>query len=196
MKPKRKTEAKSPTANPEEGKLRLTPANRRDAAAWLAMRQDLYSDVDDESHALEMDLILSSSDRACLLVRAPDDAAVGFIEITLRNAVDGCLGGPVGYIEGIYLIPSWRGLGLGPAMVDAVAEWFRAQGCRAMATDAEIDNEEAQQFWDDLGFEETYRIVQYRKSLGAVPAAEPSPPKKRASAKGARKKAAAKPRRR
>jgi aminoglycoside 6'-N-acetyltransferase I len=194
MKPKRKT-AKNPTASPEEEKLRLTPATRRDAEAWLVMRRDLYSDVDDAFHALEMDLILSSDDRACLLVRAPDDEAVGFIEITLRNAMDGCLGGPVGYIEGIYLIPSWRGLGLGPAMVDAVAEWFRTQGCRAMATDAEIDNEDAQQFWNDLGFEETYRIVQYRKSLGGSEAAS-APPPKRAASKPKRKKPAAKPRRR
>ncbi|MCI0452988.1 MAG: GNAT family N-acetyltransferase [Candidatus Latescibacteria bacterium] len=190
MKPKRKTAAKDSAPKPEDEKLRLTAATRRDYAAWLDMRKDLYSDVDDEFHALEMDLMLSSDDRACLLVRAPDDEAVGFIEITLRNAVDGCLGGPVGYIEGIYLIPTWRGLGLGPAMVDAVAEWFRTQGCRAMATDAEIDNEDAQQFWNDLGFEETYRIVQYRKSLGA-PVAPPPQPKRRAS-KGARKKPAAK----
>jgi aminoglycoside 6'-N-acetyltransferase I len=194
MKPKRKT-AKNPTASREEEKLRLTPATRRDAEAWLVMRRDLYSDVDDAFHALEMDLILSSDDRACLLVRAPDDEAVGFIEITLRNAVDGCLGGPVGYIEGIYLIPSWRGLGLGPAMVDAVAEWFRTQGCRAMATDAEIDNEDAQQFWNDLGFEETYRIVQYRKSLGVSEAAS-APRPKRAASKPKRKRPAAKPRRR
>ncbi len=194
MKPKRKTAAPKPAGVADDGDLRLALATRRDVPVWLAMRQDLYSDVDDASHALEMDLILSSSDRACLLVRSPGGDAVGFIEITLRNAVDGCLGGPVGYIEGIYLIPSWRGLGLGPAMVDAVAEWFRAQGCRAMATDAEIDNEDAQQFWNELGFEETYRIVQYRKSLDDAPALRPSPPKKR-SAKSARKKAA-KPRRR
>jgi hypothetical protein len=37
-------------------------------------------------------------------------------------------------------------------MIEAVAEWFRAQGA-AMATDAEMENDDAQQFWSDLGFE-------------------------------------------
>jgi aminoglycoside 6'-N-acetyltransferase I len=158
---------------PKDATLRLTEATRRDMAVWRAMRDDLYSDLDDAFNEFEMALILGSPDRACLLVRANDDA-VGFIEVSLRNVVDGCLGGPVGYIEGIYLIPTWRGIGLGPAMIDAAAEWFRAQGCRDMATDAELDNEEAQAFWNDLGFEETWRVVQYRRPLG-----EPAPRKKK-----------------
>jgi ribosomal protein S18 acetylase RimI-like enzyme len=51
-----------------------------------------------------------------------------------------------------------------------------------MATDAEMENEDAQQFWSDLGFEETWRIVQYRKSLG-VPEPAPKPAGRRAAKK-------------
>lgn len=195
MKPKRKNSPKSSPEVVAEGTLRLSEATRRDVDVWRAMREDLYSGVDDAFNEFEMALILGSTDRACLLVRAPNDDAVGFIEVSLRNVVDGCLGGPVGYIEGIYLVPSWRGLGLGPGMIEAVSEWFRAQGCRDMATDAEMDNAEAQQFWSDLGFEETWRIVQYRKSLGE-PEGEAKPKTKRKASKGAGKRAAKKPRRR
>ena len=179
----------------EDGVLRLTAATERDLKVWRAMREDLYAGVDAAFNEFEMALILGSTDRACLLVRAPNDEAVGFIEVSLRNVVDGCLGGPVGYIEGIYLVPSWRGLGLGPGMIEAAAEWFQSQGCRDMATDAELENRDAQQFWSDLGFEETWRIVQYRKSL-EEPAAGRKPKTKRKAAKGARKRAAKKPRRR
>ena len=186
MKSKRKSQATSPDAA-GEGALRLTPATKRDLDAWRAMREDLYSGVDEAFNEFEMALILGSHDRVCLLVRAPNDDAVGFIEVSLRNVVDGCLGGPVGYIEGIYLVPSWRGLGLGPGMIEAVAEWFRSQGCRDMATDAEMENPEAQQFWSELGFEETWRIVQYRKSLGDADADE-APRAKRASSRPAKKK--------
>ncbi len=182
MKPKRRTPA-SPAS--EETVLRLTPASERDVDAWRAMREDLYDGVDEAFNEFEMGLILASSDRACLLVRAPNDEAVGFIEVSLRNVVDGCLGGPVGYVEGIYLVPSWRGLGLGPGMIEAVGEWFRSQGCRDMATDAELENTDAQEFWSDLGFEETWRIVQYRKSLGE-PEADQKRKAKRKPSKGAR----------
>lgn len=110
---------------------------------------------------------MASRDRKCLFVRAPNDDTVGFLEVSLRNLVDGCMGGPVGYIEGIYLLPEYRGLGLGGVLTDAAAEWFAAQGCRDMATDTEIDNEDAQEFWSGLGFEETWRVVQYRKPIPA-----------------------------
>jgi aminoglycoside 6'-N-acetyltransferase I len=178
--------------------LSLTAATRADVPVWRAMREDLYSGVDEAFNEFEISLILASKDRECLLVRDPNEEPVGFVEVSLRNVVDGCLGGPVGYIEGIYLVPSWRGLGLGPAMIEAVAEWFRAQGCRDMATDAEMENADAQQFWSDLGFEETWRIVQYRKSLG-VPEPAPRAAGKRvarASKKNTRKRTPSRPRRR
>ena len=36
-----------------------------------------------------------------------------------------------------------------------------------MATDVEIDNLDAQKFHERVGFRETYRIVEYKKSLEA-----------------------------
>jgi aminoglycoside 6'-N-acetyltransferase I len=196
MKPKRTATSKPAPDEPGEGALRLTVATERDVPVWRAMREDLYTGVEDAFHKAEMALILDSGDQACLLVRSPNDDAVGFIEISLRNVVDGCLGGPVGYIEGIYLVPSWRGLGLGPGMIEAVAEWFRSQGCRDMATDAELENEEAQQFWSELDFEETWRIVQYRKSLGESDGVRATKPARSTAAKKSRKRAAPKRRRR
>jgi aminoglycoside 6'-N-acetyltransferase I len=195
--------SKAADAPPSSGTLRLSPATRRDRSVWRTMRADLYTGVEDAYNEFEMELILNSNDRACLIVHAPNNEAVGFIEVSLRNVVDGCLGVPVGYIEGIYLVPKWRGLGLGPAMIEAVAEWFRSEGCREMATDAEIENEDAQQFWSELGFEETWRIVQYRRPLGeptGTPAkvrrASTSPTKAKTPAKRARKRATTKKRRR
>jgi aminoglycoside 6'-N-acetyltransferase I len=167
--------------------LSLSEATSKDMKTWRAMRDDLYSGVPPEFHEAEMTLMLASDDRACLLVRDPEDEAIGFIEVSLRNVVDGCLGGPVGYIEGIYLVPNWRGLGLGPTMIEAAATWFRAQGCRDMATDAELDNEDAQQFWNELGFEETWRIVQYHKSLNGDAPPKRSTSRRKSSSTRARK---------
>lgn len=146
----------------------LEEATKKDLAAWKAMRSDLFSGLEGAFHDREMKLILESQDRKCLFVRAPNGDTVGFLEVSLRNLVDGCMGGPVGYIEGIYLVPEYRGLGLGSVLTDAAAGWFASHGCRDMATDTEIDNEEAQEFWSGLGFEETWRVVQYRKPIPAA----------------------------
>lgn len=148
--------------------FRLEEATRKDLAVWKAMRSDLFPGLESSFHDRETKMILESDDRRCLLVRAPNGDMVGFLEVSLRNLVDGCLGGPVGYIEGIYLVAEFRGLGLGGVLTDAAAEWFASKGCRDMATDTEIDNEAAQEFWSDLGFEETWRVVQYRKPIPAA----------------------------
>jgi aminoglycoside 6'-N-acetyltransferase I len=125
-------------------------------------------------HTREIKQILASRDRTCLFVIAPNGNTAGFLEVSLRNLVDGCMGGPVGYIEAIYLVPEFRGLGLGGVLIEALGQWFASKGCRDMATDTEIDNEDAQEFWSELGFEETWRVVQYRKPL-------PKPRRRKAS---------------
>lgn len=82
--------------------------------------------------------------------------------------MDGCLSSPVGYIEGIYLKPEYRSAGYGRQLVARAETWFKGKGCKEMATDAEIDNLDAQKFHENLGFQEIYRIVEYKKSLEAT----------------------------
>lgn len=87
------------------------------------------------------------------------------VEVSLRNVVDGCRTSPVGYVEGIVVVPSHRGRGVGRALLARAEEWCRSNGCSEIATDAEIDNELAQHFHESMGFRETYRVVEYRKDL-------------------------------
>lgn len=87
------------------------------------------------------------------------------IEVSLRNVVDGCPTSPVGYVEGIYIDPEHRGSGLARQLLEQAEDWCRSKGCTEIATDAELDNQDAQRFHERMGFEETYRIVEYRKKL-------------------------------
>lgn len=132
---------------------------------WHIMRLAAYRGVSDDFHAQEMRTILSAPDAASFLGLTEAGEPVALLELSLRNYVDGCLGKPVGYIEGIYIEPDHRGAGHGRTLVDFAAAWFRERGCREMAADAELDNTAAQAFIARLGFKETYRVVEYKKSL-------------------------------
>ena len=145
--------------------MRMSPVTRDAFAEWLAMRQELYTGLDEAFHRDEMEAIVASDDLACFLAIADADDAIGMIELSLRNLVDGCIGGPVGYIEGLYVRPEFRGQGYGRQMVAFAESWFVGRGCRDMATDAELDNTEAQDFFCRIGFDETWRIVEFKKSL-------------------------------
>lgn len=140
-------------------------ATARDFSFWKQVRQEIYAGLTDEFHEAEMARIVDDPLLACFVARDAGGTRIGLLELSLRNIVDGCLTSPVGYIEGVYLRSDQRGTGLGRRLVEFAAEWFRAQGCREMAADAELDNLTSQGFFSHLGFEETDRIVEFRKSL-------------------------------
>lgn len=124
----------------------------------------VYGDLDPEFDQLEMITYFEAGDKECFLAVVEHEVC-GMIEVSLRNVVDGCITSPVGYIEGIVVQPSHRGRGLARALLAKGEEWCRSRGCSELATDAELDNVSAQRFHENMGFRETYRVVEYRKDL-------------------------------
>ena len=142
----------------------IRPVAARDYPVWLCMRQKIYPGLSETFHRQEMRLYGKEPDKACYIAHLQDQI-VAFIEVSLRNVVDGCLSSPVGYIEGIYVEPEYRGQGIGGALLRHVEAWFRTQGCSEMATDALAEDESAQRFHAHVGFTETFRIVQFKRDL-------------------------------
>src|SRR5690606_28928841 len=64
----------------------------------------------------------------------------------------GCVGSPVGYIEGWYVLPAWRRQGVGAMLVEAAERWAAEQGCAEMASDIELDNAASLKAHMALGF--------------------------------------------
>jgi aminoglycoside 6'-N-acetyltransferase I len=90
---------------------------------------------------------------------------VGFAEAQERARGDGCETAPVGWLEGIYVLPAFRRQGLGRRLVGAVEAWARQCGYVELGSDAELDNLTSRLGHALWGFEETERIVRYRKAL-------------------------------
>ena len=145
--------------------MRIVEITRERFRDWRRMRRELYGGLDPQFDEAEMELIFSSAQATCFIGQIESGAAVGMLEVSLRNFVDGCLGGPVGYVEGIYVIPEQRKRGYGRELAQFAVRWFRSRGCRDMAADAELTNLAAQDFLRKAGFDETYQIVEYKRSL-------------------------------
>jgi aminoglycoside 6'-N-acetyltransferase I len=104
----------------------------------------------------------------CVALVAEDEtgALVGFVHVGLRSHADGCNPEqPVGFIEGWFVREPFRSRGIGKALIDAAEAWARQQGCREMASDALIDNQQSHEAHLALGFEVVDRCVHFRKSL-------------------------------
>ena len=90
----------------------------------------------------------------------------GFAEAALRHDyVNGCRTSPVGFLEGIYVKPEARRIGLGKRLSMITQSWARKQGCAEIASDVRLENVESQAFQTAMGFEETERVVYFRRCL-------------------------------
>jgi aminoglycoside 6'-N-acetyltransferase I len=136
-----------------------------DRAEWLRMRRALWDDCPVEQQVGEMEEILGSGTEEVFVAERPGGGLCGFVEAAIRPWAIGCEARPVGYIEGWYVDPDMRRRGVGRALVEAAEAWTRSRGCRQMASDAELWNEVSHQAHGALGYEETARLVLFRKDL-------------------------------
>lgn len=141
----------------------LTPDDRD---AWLRMRGELWPD-EDEAHEREVAAYLAGERRVAdeVLVATVDGLPAGFLELRVRGVVDGSDAEGVPYVEGWYVSPALRALGLGRALVAAAEDWARSRGHDELASDADLDNASSQAAHQALGFEEVGRVVLYLKRL-------------------------------
>lgn len=147
------------------GRFGVRRATAADVPAWSAQRTALWPDEDAQVLADEAPMMLDD-DGGAVFVAERDGELVGFAEAMLRHDyVNGTETSPVGFLEGWYVAPAWRGRGVGRALVVAVEDWTLRQGCTELASDALLDNIISHGAHAACGFEETERVVYFRKLL-------------------------------
>ena len=146
--------------------LNVRPVTEADLSEWFRLRRKLWDATGDEDHEAEMLDILDHAETQLVLVAEADEGKLaGFLEASIRPFVEDCESDNVGYLEGWFIDPDYRRLGLGSALVTAAEEWARGHGATEMASDAEIGNEPSLSAHIKLGYEETSRLVHLRKEL-------------------------------
>ena len=133
---------------------RLAETDRR---AWLSMRQALWMGSDATTAAAESGSLLADPARFGVrrydvLIALCGGAAVGFIEVSLRDDLPAFGRRPVGYVEGVYVEPAHRGGGIGRALITAAETWSREAGCGELVSDVLADNPASAAFHTRLGF--------------------------------------------
>ena len=146
----------------------VRPATSQDAEDWARLRHALWPDGSLAEHRVEAERFFAGSsaiEEEVIVAVAEGGRLLGFVELSIRNIVDSCTPGRVGYLEGWYIVPEARRQGIGRALVAAGEGWARAQGCREFGSDADLENETSHAAHRRLGFTETGRVVTYRKDL-------------------------------
>ena len=93
-------------------------------------------------------------------------APIALVEASLRaDHVNGTTSSPVGFLEGLYVVPAVRRRGVARALVAFVERWAVDAGCTEFAADAILDNVQSHRIHLALGFRETQRVVFFKKLL-------------------------------
>jgi len=142
-------------------------ATMHDRDAWLEMRQALWPDFPKLEHVREIEVTITTKTDVVFVAESQSGQVVGFVEASLRSFADGCETSPVGYIEGWFVRSEHRRQGIGQALVAAAEQWAIELGCVEMASDARIENAVSQQSHLAMGYEETGRLVCFKRRLGS-----------------------------
>ena len=135
-------------------------------AGWLELRDALWPQPR-EMQLAEMAAIAAAPARfAAFVASAARGEPLGFAEAAIRtDYVNGAESSPVGFLEGLYVVPVARRQGMARALVAEVARWAAACGCTELASDAALANTASHAVHRALGFAETERVVFFRKRL-------------------------------
>lgn len=137
---------------------------------WLAFRSALWPHCSNEEHLAEMSQAIAQPDRYVHYVAYSEaNEPMGFVEASVRtDYVNGTETSPVAFLEGIYVAPEFRRKGVAASLVSAVSAWAMTIGCRELASDALLENKISHAAHLALGFQETERVVYFRKVLACV----------------------------
>ncbi|WJM24696.1 GNAT family N-acetyltransferase [Novosphingobium resinovorum] len=151
--------------------VRITVGSNADLLEWSALRTSLWPDGSEAEHQEDVvQLMAEPQPFIGFLARDKHGALVGFAEAAMRvDYVNGCETSPVAFLEGLYVVEECRRQGIGRGLVDAVEAWARSMGCAELASDAMLDNTVSHAMHAALKFEETERVVYFRKVLTPMP---------------------------
>lgn len=135
---------------------------------WLALRSAFWDGESEEEHfATLCKFRKEHAPYFAFIANGENGEALGFAEISVRrDYVNGCESSPVLYLEGLFVRPDCRGTGIARALCHAAEDWGAARGIREFASDSDIDNTGSIRAHLGLGFEETERVVYFRKLIG------------------------------
>ncbi len=140
-------------------------AEIKDAEALATLAIQMWPEHDPSELTEEFRDLTKNEDAACFL-KYVGDRPVAFAQCQLRHDyVEGTNSSPVGYLEGIFVSEGYRMKGYAADLLAECEKLAREKGCTEFASDCELDNDNSLKFHLSLGFEETNRIICFRKDL-------------------------------
>jgi ribosomal protein S18 acetylase RimI-like enzyme len=125
--------------------VQISRAHTDDVEALLALMHDFYAEagfaLDRAIHAAAFTQLLSTPVLGAVWIARHDGAPAGHVVLSVRFTMEHA--GLSGYVDDLFVRPEFRRMGIGRALLAAVASDCRARGCRALQVEVARDNQPA-----------------------------------------------------
>ena len=140
----------------ENTAITIEPAKASDIPALLILLEELFRIEADftfeESRARNAyDMLLADRERPTGWVARCQQQVVAMC--SLQTRISTAQGGRVGLIEDVFVLPEFRGQGVGTLLLDRVGSWAQQAGYRSLELIAEEDNHPALAFYQKRGWQ-------------------------------------------
>lgn len=132
----------------------------------LNMSQKLWSDYDTDELTKLLKQTVQSKKNRVLLAKTSDRRTIGFSIFSIRSDyVEGANKSPTGYLEGIFVEPDFRKMGIAKQFLCIGESWCKENACTQIGSDTWLTNKESREFHKKLGFWEEEEIVHFLKDI-------------------------------
>jgi len=136
-----------------------------DRAVWAGLRCELWPEHAEGEHLQWVDESLRGKDYRGFIAEIEGGEVAGFAEVAIRPYANGCDTHPVPFLEGIFVRPAYRRRGVAAQLLRVIEADLIGLGFRELGSDALLANTASHAAHHAWGFEETERVVHFRKLL-------------------------------
>ena len=150
---------------PEE-KIIFKEYQKTDFSSLLEMSLKLWSDFGKSELEELLKRNSESKKTKIMLAKNLSNKDVGFSIFTIRtDYVEGAEKSPTGYLEGIFVEPESRKIGIAKKFIQLGEAWCKENGCTQLGSDTWLTDNESREFHKKVGFWEEEEIVHFLKNI-------------------------------
>lgn len=142
------------------------PFEDSDSEPLIKMCKKLWKKFDEEDLQKLLVQMGQKSKQKILLAKTTNNKNVGFAIFSIRiDYVEGAEKTPTGYLEGIFVEPEYRKMGMAKEFVRLGEKWCKKNGCSQIGSDTWLTDTESRKFHKSVGFWEEDELVHFLKNI-------------------------------
>lgn len=150
----------------KEEKIKFKEFEKADFSSLFEMSLKLWTDFDKSKLEELLKKSSESKKTKIFMAKSRSKKGVGFSIFSIRtDYVEGAEKSPTGYLEGIFVEPESRKMGIAKRFIQLGEEWCKENGCIQLGSDTWLTDKESREFHKRVGFWEEEEVVHFLKNI-------------------------------